>query len=160
MNDEWFTPYGDRVIVIQVVDDCLEGLLPPGPFDCFVVATNKMVDEALLHNCAHELVVHESQWIEVFGEGAELIHDTIDAESVRVGRQAKRGEGNPMTTWFPGVIDPADLASYVVAGGQGTSHSKLLLLIGDGEVVSSLILQVDRRCHGSASDHTPHGDAI
>ena len=69
--------------------------------------------------------------MEVFGTGAEQIHDAIDAASVKVGRQFAAGDGALMTTWNR-EVDDDELIQYISTGGQGESTMKLLLYFASG----------------------------
>jgi hypothetical protein len=101
--------------------------LPPG-FDCFVVNYGTLPsepDNALVAAIARQV----GGWVEVFGWQSEVIHDAIDAASVRLGRQAAAGDGDPMTTWQEEARH-SEIASYIWTGGQGESARKVAVILG------------------------------
>lgn len=107
----------------------------PG-FDCFIVNQAEDFDGA--NNCIIEVVARKAgSWVEIFGNAAEQIHDTVDEASVRIGRQCAVGEGEPMTAWYEG-LSAEEIASYIWTGGQGESNIKVLILVGSQTSVAEL----------------------
>ena len=107
-------------------------------FDCFVVNTRDWLSEDHIRILATKLARSSCSWVEVFGFGAEHIHDAIDSEAVNNGRQSKVGEGDPMTSWNDERIEENELALYMLTGGQGYSQWKLILVIGEKDVESRI----------------------
>ena len=141
MINELVSIYGARLLCFQAESWNESKLaaeivrIPPG-FDCFIVNREKGFDEK--NNVLIETIVSRAgKWIEVFGEAAEEIHDAVDAASVRVGRQRKMGDGDPMTTWQDNSSD-TEVASYLWTGGQGDSSTKVLVVIGPPQLAENM----------------------
>ena len=135
-------PYGIRI-------DCLRTEIWGDPhaaekimrmeagFDCFVVnhaGPPTDPQDAIIGAIASRV----GGWVEVFGDWAEVIHDAIDSESVRLGRQAAVGDGNPMTTWEEESQD-SEIALYIWTGGQGESTRKVAVLVGQSHETAAAL---------------------
>jgi hypothetical protein len=130
---------GDHWAADNVVQDLKE--IAPG-FDCFIV--NRMAGFASLDSSIVEIIASKvGEWVEVFGDSAEAIHDAIDAASARIGRQDAIGDGNPMTTWQNDMSD-SEIASYIRTGGQGSSPVRVLIIIEPSSTAEQITRQVSK----------------
>lgn len=135
-------PYGIRLDCLRIAawgdkSAAEEILRMEVGFDCFIVnrgGTPESFDDPIVSAISSRV----GGWVEVFGDFAEFVHDAIDAESVRTGRQSAVGEGNPMTAWYHGFGD-AEIASYVWTGGQGESLRKALVLVGPPSMTAAAL---------------------
>ena len=99
--------------------------------DAFVIVLD---EESLSNDLAAEicgrLVQLPVDWIETMGARCEYLHDRIDEASVTMGRQAKVGDGNPMTAWHEWLSDTDDMISYIRSGGHGSAERKIVVVVG------------------------------
>lgn len=109
-------------------------------FDCFLVNRTKNATDVEI--MLLEAIASGASWVEIFGLDAEKIHDAIDEASVRIKRQRSVGDGNPMTAWHEDMMGDADIASYILTGGQGDAEQKIIVVIGSAEDERRLIDQL------------------
>lgn len=66
--------------------------------DAFVaILADELLTEEVTEAVSEGLVELPTDWIETMGNRSEYFHDRIDDASVAVGRQARVGQGSPMT---------------------------------------------------------------
>jgi hypothetical protein len=146
--------YGTRFVVVPYVPNFDEAYLEDqevGPYDCFVLNRRNTLPKDVAMAIATKLAEPRFEWCEVFGFGAELLHDAVDDVAVVTGRQTEIGAGNPMTTWDAETTELRELLSYILTGGQGTCDWKLVLVIGTEDQVQEIIT-------GLAALSPSHGD--
>ena len=116
--------------------------------DAFVaILTDGLLTDEVAKAVSTRLVELPTDWIETMGSRAEFLHDRIDNASVAAGRQARVGEGNPMTAWHEDLSDMNAMIEYVRLGGLGASNNKLVVVIGP-EAASSQFADGLRRRSG------------
>lgn len=126
--------YDTKVFLVEVSDNQIPTLEFDSALDCFVVLLNS-ITPTVREQLAVWICSLNVGWVEVLGRDSEFLHDTIDEQSVRNGLQAKIGDGVPMTTWheYPtvGPSEMKEIVAYLQTGGQGDSHIKVVVVVGD-----------------------------
>ncbi len=98
-------------------------------FDAFVVLLDDALEDPYLDAVVSWVAAAKTDWVEVFGAGAEAIHDRVDASAAEAGRQEKVGDGQPMTAWWEGFGEEG--VEHLVSGGHGASEHKLVVWLGE-----------------------------
>ena len=109
------------------------------PFDVIIVCSEGFVLNETLKNNIHNLILKNSEWFEVLGPNSEYLHDYIDNASVRFGRQAKAGDGSPMTTWHEGIQNPKDIVDSILSSILGGNDNRIILIAGDNDIKPQFI---------------------
>ena len=145
-------PYGMRILCLRAdrwadVHVAEEVMCLKTGFDCVVV--NRAEPPSDMQNALiAAIAIRAGDWVEVFGDRAEVIHDLIDLASVRIGRQSVVGDGNPMTTWHEEPRD-SQIASYIWTGGQGESSRKVVVVVGLPKKTGALLTALVSRQNNS-----------
>lgn len=100
------------------------------PFDCFILDLGARTESKAIRAVALEIAANETGWVETFGPSAEAYHDAVDLASVEFGRQARVGDGVPMTAWHEELDSVDAILEYVRLGGHGSCWRKIILLVG------------------------------
>lgn len=98
--------------------------------DAFVAVLDGKLLDAVANELSFGLVRLRTDWVEMLGEKAELLHDLVDEASVRAGREKTVGDGNPMTAWHEDLSKMMEMVEYVKLGGLGSSNNKLVIVVG------------------------------
>ena len=105
------------------------------PFDCFIVERGALAGGEPIGMIAREVAGSATEWVETLGRNAELLHDAVDVASVEIGRQARVGDGVPMTAWHEEMESIDSIVDYVRHGGLGSCSIKAVLVLGsEGDV--------------------------
>jgi hypothetical protein len=123
--------------------------LPWGGEECdafvAVLAAELLTDE-LAGKISSSLVRLRTGWVETMGERSEYVHDLVDNASVEAGRQARVGDGNPMTAWHDDMHDVNAMIEYVRIGGQGATGNKLVVVIAGEDEATVLAKEMEKAC--------------
>lgn len=94
------------------------------------------------------LASETSSWIEVFGNQSEIIHDHIDAASIKLHGHEFIGAGKPMTSWSNECNFDCKLADYLLSGGQGDKHDKVIVFLGENRLAGSFLAEIQKTILG------------
>jgi hypothetical protein len=119
------------------------------PFDCSVLCVRPTSGEGGVEAIASEVAAARTEWVHVLGKEAQVIHDAVDRSSVNLGRQAKVGDGVPMTSWHDDLQDLGEIAAFVVSGGLGLTCDYHLALVVGSENDYRLATDAIRQCYES-----------
>lgn len=136
--------YGTHFVISRWPTDRVSEFLSEGhSYDCFVVNRHDHLTVEEIGVVAATLAKSRCNWIEIFGYGAERLHDAVDEAAVVIGRQSKVGDGDPMTTWNEELTADGEIAEYLWTGGQGDSDWKLLMVVGDEDAERQLTAKIN-----------------
>jgi len=121
---------GRNLHLAQMQEGCL-AYLPWEVFDCVVLNCQGVLSRVDVEILAKEVTQAETDWVQTVGPQAEILHDAIDAMSVRIGRQVAVGDGNPMTSWHERVATPDQMIRMVLGGTFGGSDNVVVIVLGD-----------------------------
>jgi hypothetical protein len=126
-----------KLNLFYILDTSDEPLLETLPwseeeFDALIVIPRESaISKDSIHVIIAELVMRNTDWIDVIGLNSEWIHDEIDKTSVRLCRQKQIGDGSPMTGWNEDINEFNKMVEYVGDGGLGGNDNKAVILIGN-----------------------------
>lgn len=130
---------GRMLYLTELAHGCLSDLpWADGECDCFVLNCSANMKLEDVECVAKETTQARTDWVQTAGVNAELLHDAIDAMSVRMGRQSLAGDGSPMTSWHAEALTTDEMANLVVHAAIGSHDHIVAVFIGDKHAYASL----------------------